>query len=65
MGVDIIFRIAAIGLLTAVISQVLGQAGKSEIATLSTLAGVIIVLVMVIDMVSELFSSIKSLFGLG
>lgn len=65
MGVDILFKIGAIGLLTAVISQILGQAGKNEIATLSTLAGVIIVLVMVIDMVSELFTNIKSLFGLG
>ncbi len=65
MGVEIIFKIGAIGILTAVISQVLGQAGKSEIATLSTLAGVVIVLVMVIDMISELFTSIKSLFGLG
>lgn len=65
MSVDILFKIGAIGLLTAVISQILGQAGKSEIATLSTLAGVIIVLVMVIDMVSELFTNIKSLFGLG
>lgn len=65
MGVEIIFRIGAIGILTAVISQVLGQAGKSEIATLSTLAGVVVVLVMIIDMVSDLFLSIKNLFGLG
>ena len=65
MGVEIIFKIGAIGLLTAVISQILGQAGKNEIATLSTLAGVVIVLVMVVDMVSNLFTSIKNLFGLG
>ena len=65
MGVEIIFKIGAIGLLTAVISQILGQAGKNEIATLSTLAGVVIVLVMVVDMVSDLFTSIKNLFGLG
>ena len=58
MSVDILFKIGAIGLLTAVINQILNQAGKSEIATLSTLAGVIIVLVMVIDMVSELFINI-------
>ena len=53
MSVDILFKIGAIGLLTAVINQILNQAGKSEIATLSTLAGVIIVLVMVIDMVCK------------
>ncbi len=64
MSVDVLFRIGAIGLLTTVINQILTQAGKSEIATLSTLAGVIVVLVMIIDMVSELFINIKSLFGL-
>ena len=62
MSVDILFKIGAIGLLTAVINQILNQAGKNEIATLSTLAGVIIVLVMVIDMVSELFINIKKHF---
>lgn len=64
MTVDIIFKIGAIGLLTAVVNQILSQAGKNEIATLSTLAGVIVVLVMIIDMVAQLFSNIKSLFGL-
>ena len=64
MGVDIIFKIAAIGILTAVISQILGHQGKSEIATLSTLAGLVIVLIMVINMVSGLFDTLKDLFNL-
>ena len=64
MTFEVIFRIAAIGILTAVVAQVLSQAGKSEIATLSTLAGVVVVLVMVVDMIAELFESIKMLFGL-
>ena len=64
MTIDIIFRIAAIGILTSIISQVLSHAGKSEIATLSTLAGVVIVLVMILDMISELFDTVKILFGL-
>lgn len=64
MSFEIIFRIAAIGILTAVVGQVLSQAGKSEIATLSTLAGVVVVLVMVVDMIADLFESIKLLFGL-
>ena len=64
MSFEVIFRIAAIGILTAVVAQVLSQAGKSEIATLSTLAGVVVVLVMVVDMIAELFESIKMLFGL-
>ena len=64
MGIDIIFKIAAIGILTAVISQILQHQGKSEIATLSTLAGLIITLVMVLNMVSNLFDTIKTLFNL-
>ncbi len=64
MQIDIIFRIAAIGILLAVLNQVLIKAEKSEIATLVTLAGVIIVLLMVLDMVSNLFTTIRSLFQL-
>jgi len=64
MGVEIIFKIAAIGILTAVIAQILQHQGKSEIATLSTLAGLVIVLIMVLNMVSGLFDTIKDLFNL-
>lgn len=62
MGVEIIFKIAAVGLITAIVSQVLQHAGKNEIATLTTLAGLIVVLYMVIDMVGSLFESMKMLF---
>ena len=64
MGIDIIFKIAAIGILTAVTNQVLKYAGKDEIATLTTLAGVVIVLFMVVSMISELFTTVKNLFSL-
>lgn len=64
MGVDIIFKIAAIGILTAVITQILKKSDKDEIATLVTLAGLVIVLAMVINMISQLFETIKSLFNL-
>lgn len=64
MSVNILFQIAAIGILTVVISQILNHAGKGEIATLATLAGVLLVLVMILDMVSDIFSSIKIMFGL-
>ena len=64
MGIDIIFKIAAIGILTAVANQVLKYAGKDEIATLTTLAGVIIVLFMVVNMINELFAIVKQLFSL-
>ncbi len=64
MGIEIIFKIAAIGILTAIVNQVLKYAGKDEIATLATLAGVIIVLLMLINMIGELFESVKVLFQL-
>ena len=64
MGIDISFKIAAIGILTAVTNQVLKYSGKDEIATLTTLAGVIIVLFMVVNMINELFGTVKQLFSL-
>lgn len=63
MDVSIIFKIAAVGILTAIINQVLKKADKDEIATLTTLAGLIITLLMVIDMISQLFDSLKTLFS--
>ena len=64
MQIDIIFKIAAIEIIVAVLNQVLVKADKSEIATLVTLTGVIIVLLTVINLVSELFTTIRSLFQL-
>lgn len=63
MDVDIIFKIAAIGILTAVIGQILKNSGKDDISTLATLAGVVIVLFMVLGMISDLFSSLKTMFN--
>ena len=64
MGIDIIFKIAAIGILTAMINTILKKADKDEIATLSTIAGLILVLLMVLDMVVQLFVTIRALFAL-
>lgn len=64
MDVEIILKIAGIGVLVAVVAQVLKQAGKEEIATLVTLAGLVVVLVMVVDMISELFTTVGNLFYL-
>ena len=64
MNIGIIFRIAAVGILTAVVNQVLKKADKDEIATLTTLAGLVIVLLMVIDMIAQLFDTLKMLFTL-
>lgn len=64
MDVSIIYKIAIIGLLTAVISMLLKKANKDEIATLVTIAGLILCLIIVLDMVVQLFNSIQSLFDL-
>ncbi len=62
MDYSIILKIAAIGILTAVVAQVLKNIGKDEISTFATLAGVIIVLLMAINMINELFETVKQLF---
>ncbi len=59
---SVILKIAAVGLLTAVVNQILKKADKDEIATLTTLAGLVIVLLMVVNMVSELFETLRTLF---
>lgn len=64
MNVDTILKIAAIGILTAVVGQILKHAGKEEIAMITTLAGLIITLFMVIDMISSLFSAVRTLFNI-
>lgn len=63
-GIDIIFKIAAIGIIITVICQVLKKSERDDIATLVSLAGLIIVLTLVISMISDLFISIKDIFGL-
>ena len=65
MGVEIIFKIAAIGLLTAVVTQILKQTGKEEIGTFATLAGLISVIVMVLSLIGDLFGTIKTMFDFG
>lgn len=64
MNIDLIFKIASIGILTAVLHTVLDRAGKEEYAYLTTLAGVVIVLGVLINLISKLFENIKTLFKL-
>ena len=63
-SIDIIFKIAAIGIIITVSCQILKKSDRDDIATLVSLAGLILVLSLVIGMMSELFSSIKDIFGL-
>ena len=64
MNVDLIFKIAAIGIIVAVLNQVLIRAGREEQAMMTTLAGVIMVLMMMITEISNLFDTVKTTFGL-
>ena len=64
MDVDLIFQIAAIGSLVSVLNQVLIRSGREEQATMTTLAGLIVVLMMMIEQISLLFETVKSVFGL-
>ena len=64
MDIDLVFKIAAIGILIAVLNQLLVRAGREDMATLATIAGLIIVLLMVVDLVSNLFESVKRIFNL-
>ncbi|MBR1731813.1 MAG: stage III sporulation protein AC [Ruminococcus sp.] len=64
MDVDMIFKIAAIGIIVAVLNQLLIRSGREEQAMLTTLAGLIVVLSMLMTQISSLFSTIKNLFGL-
>ena len=64
MDVDLVFKIAAIGILVAVLNILLSRAGRDEQAIMTTIAGLVVVLVLVIQKISELFDLIKSLFSL-
>ena len=64
MDISLLFRIAAIGILVAVLHQVLVRAGREDQAMMTTLAGLVIVLTMVIKEISTLFTSVRTMFGL-
>lgn len=63
-GVDLIFKVAAIGILVAVLNQLLVRSGREDQAMLTTIAGLIVVLLMIIDQISILFDTIKNVFNL-
>jgi len=64
MDVDFIFRIAAIGIIVAVLNQLLVRSGREDQAMLTSLAGLVVVLLMMINVIGDLFDTIKSVFGL-
>lgn len=64
MDVDLIFKIAAVGILVAVLNQLLVRSGREEQAMMTTLAGLVVVMMMLVWQISDLFQLVKSLFGL-
>lgn len=63
MGIEIILKIAGVGMLTAVINIILKKSDKDEICTFVTIVGIVVVLMMVADMISGVFDTVKQLFG--
>lgn len=64
MDIDFIFKIAAIGIIVAVLNQLLIRSGREDQAMLTTLAGLVVVLFMVVQVIAELFDTIKDIFEL-
>ena len=64
MQLELLFQIAGIGILTTVVSAVLAGSGRSELANLATIAGLAIVLLMVVNLLAELFTSVQTIFQL-
>ena len=64
MEVDLIFKIAAIGIIVSILNQVFSRSGREEQATMTTLTGLVVVLMIVAEKIAELFDLMKSLFGL-
>lgn len=64
MEIDLLFRIAGVGVLTTVVSAILGRTGREELSTLTTVAGLAIVLLMVVEKLAELFTNVQGIFQL-
>ncbi|MEE0839234.1 MAG: stage III sporulation protein AC [Acutalibacteraceae bacterium] len=64
MDVDFIFRVAAIGIIVTVLNQLLVRSGREEQAMMTTLAGLVVVMLMIVGVIGELFDTVKNVFGL-
>ena len=62
MDIDLIFKIAAVGIIVSILNQVLSRSGRDEQATMTTLAGLVVVLMIVAQKIAELFDLVKALF---
>ena len=64
MEIDLIFKIAAVGIVVSILNQVLVRSGREEQAMMTTLAGLVVVLMLLVDQIGTLFERVKSVFGL-
>jgi stage III sporulation protein AC len=64
MDVDFIFKVAAIGIIVTVLNQLLVRSGREEQAMMTTLAGLVVVMLMIVGVIADLFETVKSVFGL-
>lgn len=64
MGIEIILKIAGVGMLTAIVNVILKKSDKDEIGTFVTIVGIVVVLMMVVDMLTSVMDTVKQLFGL-
>lgn len=62
MDIDLVFKIAAIGIIVSILNQVLSRSGREEQATMTTLAGLVVVLMMIAQKIADLFDLVKTLF---
>ena len=63
MEIDLIFKIAAVGIIVSILNLVLVRSGRGEQATMTSLAGLVVVLMIVVERIADLFALVKSLFG--
>lgn len=64
MEIDLVFKVAAVGIIVAILNQLLSRSNKDEYAVMTTLAGLVIVLMMLIPKITELFSQVRGLFDI-
>ena len=64
MDIDLIFKIAAIGIIVSILNQVLARSGREEQATMTTIAGLVVVLMLLIDEIGQLFETVRETFGI-
>ena len=63
MEIDLVFKIAAVGIIVSILNQVLSRSGREEQATMTTLAGLVVVLMILVQKIAELFELVKTLFN--